>query len=318
MKLCLPVSAPDGLDSLIEAHLPSAEHLFIFDTQTRAFEEIALREQGDESPKPQFDAVLCSSIDRVTLRALLEHNIAVYGMDAPTVAQAIAQFENGELEAVQNAGHGCGGGCGGHAAHAHEHQNGGCGCGGHAQEEPGAGHGSCGGAGGCGGGGCGGHGHEHGHEHGHDHEHGHGHEGGCCASRSSQPHAAARRAPGDTLRIAVSSQNRKTVTEHAGKCRKFWIYEIAQGKLASKTLLELPIEQSFHAAAEDQPHPLDSSHVLLTAGIGSGLQQRLLRRGIEGVLTTETDPDRAVAAYLATQPTGHSAHSDHAETGVAS
>ena len=311
MKLCLPVSAPDGLDSLIEAHLPSAEHLFIFDTQTRAFEEIALREQDDDSPKPQFDAVLCSSIDRVTLRALLEHNIAVYGMDAPTVAQAIAQFENGELEAVQNAGHGCGGGCGGHAAH--EHQGGGCG--GHAQQDAGAAHGGCGGAGGCGGGGggCGGHGHEHSHDH--EHEHGHGHQGGgCCASRSSQQHAAARRAPGDTLRIAVSSQNRKTVTEHAGKCRKFWIYEIAQGKLASKTLLELPIEQSFHVAAEDQPHPLDSSHVLLTAGIGSGLQQRLLRRGIEGVLTTETDPDRAVAAYLSAQ----TAHSDLAETDAAS
>lgn len=305
MKLCLPVSAPDGLDSLIEAHLPSAEHLFIFDTQTRAFEEIALRERSDDaSPKPQFDAVLCSSIDRVTLRALLEHNIAVYGMDASTVAQAIAQFENGELEAVKSAGHGCGGGCGGNAAHAHAHRDGGCGCsGGHAHED----HGSCGGAGGCGGGGCGGHGKEHGQATGgacggHGHEHGHGHEGGGCgASRNSRQHVAARRTPGDTLRIAVSSQNRKTVTEHAGKCRKFWIYEIAQGKLASKTLLELPIEQSFHVTAEDQPHPLDSSHVLLTAGIGSGLQQRLLRRGIEGVLTTETDPDRAVAAYLSTQ-----------------
>lgn len=294
MKLCLPVSAPDGLDSLIEAHLPSAEHLFIFDTQTRAFEEIALREQDDESPKPQFDAVLCSSIDRVTLRALLEHNIAVYGMDASTVAQAIAQFENGELEAVQNAGHGCGGGCGGNAAHAHEHQGGGCGCGGHAQEEPGAGHGSCGGgAGGCGGGGCGGH------EHGHEHEHEHGHEGGgCCASRSSQPHAAARRAPGDTLRIAVSSQNRKTVTEHAGKCRKFWVYRIQGGQVAEKTLLELPIEQSFHETPADQAHPLDGVHALIAGSMGDGMKQRLVQNGIRGLVTDMQDPDEVVAVFL--------------------
>ena len=89
------------------------------------------------------------------------------------------------------------------------------------------------------------------------------------------------------------------MTEHAGKCRKFWIYDIKQGLVTGKTLLELPIEQSFHELPEGQAHPLDAVNVLITAGIGSGLQQRLSQRGIEGVVTSEENPDQAVALYLA-------------------
>ncbi len=32
------------------------------------------------------------------------------------------------------------------------------------------------------------------------------------------------------MRIAVTSQNRKTVTGNAGRCRRFWLYDI-EGKL---------------------------------------------------------------------------------------
>ena len=35
------------------------------------------------------------------------------------------------------------------------------------------------------------------------------------------------------MQIAVTSQNRKTVTEHAGKCRKFWIYDIKTGRVGA-------------------------------------------------------------------------------------
>ena len=45
------------------------------------------------------------------------------------------------------------------------------------------------------------------------------------------------------MKIAVTSQNRKTITGHAGKCRKFWIYEIVDKKVVDNTLLELALEQ---------------------------------------------------------------------------
>ena len=104
---------------------------------------------------------------------------------------------------------------------------------------------------------------------------------------------------GESFKIAVCSQNRKTVTEHAGKCRKFWVYDIEQGRVIGRSLLELTIEQSFHEAKEGQAHPLDEVDVLITGSIGGGLQQRLRQRGILGVVTTETDLDQAVADFLA-------------------
>jgi predicted Fe-Mo cluster-binding NifX family protein len=100
------------------------------------------------------------------------------------------------------------------------------------------------------------------------------------------------------MKIAVTSQNRKTVTGHAGKCRKFWVYEIEGSEIHGRDLLELPIEQSFHESAHDAPHPLDGVNVLIAGGMGFGLQQRLKQKGILAVATSETDPDRAVAAWL--------------------
>lgn len=100
------------------------------------------------------------------------------------------------------------------------------------------------------------------------------------------------------MKIAVTSQNRRTITEHAGKCREFWVYQIEQGQIAGKELLELPIEQSFHESSPHEPHPLDAVQVLIAGGMGHGLIHRLANKGIIGLVTPETDPDRAVAAYL--------------------
>lgn len=100
------------------------------------------------------------------------------------------------------------------------------------------------------------------------------------------------------MKIAVTSQNRRTVTEHAGKCRKFWVYDIEEGQVTGRTLLELPIEQSFHESSPHEPHPLDAVQVLITGGMGPGLQRRLTAKGITALMTSETDPDQVVAAYL--------------------
>jgi len=100
------------------------------------------------------------------------------------------------------------------------------------------------------------------------------------------------------MKIAVTSQNRKTITGHAGKCRKFWVYEVKGSEVNSKNLLELPIEQSFHESNHAGPHALDDVNVLICGGMGSGLQNRLKQKGIIAVATAETEPDRAVLAWL--------------------
>lgn len=294
MKLCIPVKLPEGLESHLEPHLPHAAYLVFFDTESRSIDSVSLREPqpGDERHM-NFDAVLCGSISRAVLRTLAMQGVKVYGTAAQTVEQAIAQLENGELVAAETeAGDGCGGGgcggggCGGggggcHSEHGHDDED----------DHGHAGHG-------CGGGGCGGHAHKS-HEHGHEHGHGHADGGGCCGGHGQAAERTALKPLGEAFAIAVCSQNRKTVTEHAGKCRKFWVYQIEQGEVTSKTLLELPLEQSFHAAAPDEPHPLDQVDVVIGATMGDGLKQRLAARGIKGIVTDIETPDEAVAVFVA-------------------
>ena len=110
------------------------------------------------------------------------------------------------------------------------------------------------------------------------------------------------------MKIAVTSQNQRTITGHAGRCRKFLIYQIADGKIFSKDLLELPDELSFHRSSPHDPHPLDDVAVMITGGMGQGLARRLANKGIMSVITTSMDPDGTVMAYLkgrlTHQPTG--------------
>ena len=117
------------------------------------------------------------------------------------------------------------------------------------------------------------------------------------------------------MKIAVTSQNRREITEHAGRCRKFWIYEVENNQVKGKELLELPKEQSFHESSAQEPHPLDEMAVLITASMGPGMVRRLAARGTLGIMTDIKDPDAAVSAYLegrlATLGTGQGCNHDH-------
>ena len=73
------------------------------------------------------------------------------------------------------------------------------------------------------------------------------------------------------MKIAVASQNRREITEHAGRCRKFWIYDIDNGTIANKELLELAKEQSFHDSIPYEASALDDMQVLIAGGMGTGL-----------------------------------------------
>ena len=100
------------------------------------------------------------------------------------------------------------------------------------------------------------------------------------------------------MQIAVTSQNRKTITEHAGKCRKFWIYDVEGGIVTEKHLVELAIEESFHASHQGLAAPLAAINVLISASMGAGLHQRLTSHGVLPIITMEENPDAAVAAFL--------------------
>lgn len=117
------------------------------------------------------------------------------------------------------------------------------------------------------------------------------------------------------MKIAVTSQNRLTVTGHAGRCQRFWIYDVEGDEVRGRSLVEVDQTQTFHANHHTPPAGLDGVQALISGGMGEGLVARLKELGVAGVVTSETDPDKAVAGFvLGTLPTlmphahGHGHH----------
>lgn len=101
------------------------------------------------------------------------------------------------------------------------------------------------------------------------------------------------------MRIAIASQNFRTITGHGGKTRRWLIYETSEDSQPTEVeRLDLPREMAFHDFHGDGPHPIDGVDILMVASAGDGFVRRLEARGITVVLTGETDPVQAVADYL--------------------
>ncbi|HEY9220406.1 MAG TPA: NifB/NifX family molybdenum-iron cluster-binding protein [Lutibacter sp.] len=98
--------------------------------------------------------------------------------------------------------------------------------------------------------------------------------------------------------VAVTAQNRKTIFEHAGKCRNFLIYTIADNIVINKNLLELSAEETLHHFFHQENNNAASSlfdiDILLTRGIGNGAIQKLAMQNVVCYKVEETDPDTAI------------------------
>jgi hypothetical protein len=109
-----------------------------------------------------------------------------------------------------------------------------------------------------------------------------------------------RRKP--SMKIAITSQNRKTITEHAGMCRKFWVYEVQNQSVVSKVMVELEKDQSFHELAHSDRCATStgwccSCSLQVVPGVVCSCD--LAQRGIRGSGHHSTQiPDQAVAAWL--------------------
>ncbi len=104
------------------------------------------------------------------------------------------------------------------------------------------------------------------------------------------------------MRIAVTSQNFRTVTGHAGRARRFLIYDAEPGAEPIEIArLDLPKELAMHEFHGAEPHPLDGVDVVLSQGFGDGFARRLAMRDILVFATGQIDPAEAVTAYLATR-----------------
>ncbi len=106
-----------------------------------------------------------------------------------------------------------------------------------------------------------------------------------------------------STKIAVTAQNRKTISGHAGACRNFYIYTVDDLGQFSKELLELTkdetLKYTFHEDTSAHPqNKIFEMDVLLTKGIGLGGVHRLANHNVDARIIQETDPDVAVKKYL--------------------
>lgn len=102
------------------------------------------------------------------------------------------------------------------------------------------------------------------------------------------------------MRIAVSSQDYRKVTGHAGQAQRWLLFETDKAGVPVLTgRLELPPQLVFHRFGGPGPHPLDGVTVLITRFAGEGFLNKMRKRGIEVRQTRETDAGKAAADYLA-------------------
>ncbi len=107
------------------------------------------------------------------------------------------------------------------------------------------------------------------------------------------------------MKIAVTSQNFRTVTGHAGRARRFLIYDVQPGaEPVELRRLDLAMEQSFHATGGAGAHPIDGVNVLLSGSFGGHFIQVLAQRGIQTAITDKEDPIEAVRDFLARHAAG--------------
>ena len=102
------------------------------------------------------------------------------------------------------------------------------------------------------------------------------------------------------MRISVTSQNFRTITPHAGVTRRFIVYEGEPGEVPREVdRLDLPKELAIREFARQGQHPLDNVDAVIVGSAGPGFLRRLAARGVEAIVTSETDPLTAVTKYLA-------------------
>lgn len=100
------------------------------------------------------------------------------------------------------------------------------------------------------------------------------------------------------MKIALTSQNFRTITGHAGKTRRFLVFSKSQeGDWTETDRLDLPKEMSMHEF-KGGSHPIDAFDVLITAGCGDGFIRKMATRGVKVLTTSETDPVNAVTTYV--------------------
>lgn len=105
------------------------------------------------------------------------------------------------------------------------------------------------------------------------------------------------------MKIAITSQNQRTVSGHAGKTTRFVVFEVENNKIIDKSLIELDKENVLHEyfhgnPAADYVHPVLEMDVIITGSMGAGFPIKMKMNDVEAIMTDEKDIEMAISKYL--------------------
>lgn len=105
------------------------------------------------------------------------------------------------------------------------------------------------------------------------------------------------------MKIVITSQNKRTVSGHAGRATRFVLFTLENGSVISKDLIEVDKENTLHEFFHNprvpgNTHPVLEADVIITGSMGPGFVHHMDEFGIESVMTDERDLDDVVQKYL--------------------
>ncbi|HYH19810.1 MAG TPA: NifB/NifX family molybdenum-iron cluster-binding protein [Azospirillum sp.] len=102
------------------------------------------------------------------------------------------------------------------------------------------------------------------------------------------------------MKFAIATQDGATIATHGGRTRCFLLFDAERGaEPVAAGRLDLAEDMVLHLHGDGKPHPIDAVAVVVAGMSGQGFVNHMRRRGIEPVVTAESDPARAIRDYLA-------------------
>jgi predicted Fe-Mo cluster-binding NifX family protein len=111
----------------------------------------------------------------------------------------------------------------------------------------------------------------------------------------------------DTMKIAISTTDGKTICGHLGKCKSFIIYHVDGNEVLKKEAIQVggacPSSGGdghghAHGGHAHNVSPFDGCYAVITQGMGQGMLNALAQKGIRPVITELSDPDMAVRMLM--------------------
>lgn len=115
------------------------------------------------------------------------------------------------------------------------------------------------------------------------------------------------------MKIAVASDDGKTIAAHLGRCRSFLIYQIENGEIKNKSKLENEFTPHALGECHDETHGHTEGHhhshqpvldalkdcqAVITGGMGWRFAEDLKARNIQPIMTVKRPADEAVEEYI--------------------